>query len=184
MLFFPFSSLAGEELAESLFEKVIGHFTQDNALYPSNITEHETVFSKDGKIEEETVTNLRLKANGKNYFSKVDSCFHNGKQLSKHDVLEIEKELNESEDDILMEVEYIFLAKNRDMVTLNGKAGVEKINGKTCEILSFTQTTSDNKWTGKAWIEQVTGIPVKIMPFVTFKGKAVTETIYASYKIH
>jgi len=145
---------------DSLWQKAVEISAASEDWVPGLIIEKEEVFDEDGKLEESSEVHLRFipEKNGE-IAIKLIKAIENGKEVTEEARDEIEKYLQELEED---EEDNPFNPGVQQNITIKRLNRTRVINDKKCIAYEYKQKTKDAEWYGTAWLEVGTGIPVEV----------------------
>lgn len=129
---------------------------------PGDLVEKETVYDRNGKIEENTERHVqyRITENGEIQTQLLKTIF-NGKDFTEDEKKSLENSTEKDEYLKEDEVEVPFSSEVQHTIQLVERTEGEFIDGIECVLFDYRQSSEGIVWRGKAWIAKKTGIPLK-----------------------
>jgi hypothetical protein len=160
---------------DPLWMKAVRIAAENDNWVPGFVIHYEEVYSRIGIRNETTETHSSLQRHtGKNVEAVFKKVIQNGKDITD----EFKEEFYES---IILEeqeyrVEHPFRVSTQELTNYRQLHKKKVIDGKRCVLYEFTYHNVKGKWKGEAWLDENTGIPVRVEG--TLQSVPLEETWY------
>ena len=157
---------------DTLWAKAVALAEANQNWMPTQWHEMETIFDKNGKVEETSEYLLHLGLTPDNNLDvQIIKAVKNGKDNLK----EARKELEANADAYTRDdpEDNLFDPSIQHTVTATRSGEVKRINGRACAGFTYVQKTRAGTWAGTAWLDAETGMPVQVE--ATMRGLPMEE---------
>lgn len=146
---------------DTLWTKAVALAAANQHWVPTHWRETETIFDKNGKVEETNELRLHLRRTSTSALDiDVLSATKNGKDNA--DKVRSELEVNGGAFARDYPEDNLFAASNQHTVRATQSGEMKRINGRTYIGFSYVQTIPEGNWAGMAWLDAETGIPAQV----------------------
>lgn len=146
---------------DTLWTKAVALAEANQHWVPTQWREVETIFDKNGKVEETNELHLRLSRTSTSALNvEVLRATKNGKDNAN----EIRSELEANGDMLVRDYpeDNLFAPSIQHTVSATRSSNVKHINGRTYIGFTYVQTTPEGDWMGTAWLDAETGMPAQV----------------------
>ena len=158
----PQATLAQTHAAkDTLWAKAVAIAEANESWMPSQWQETEIVFNKKGKVEETTARQLHL---GLTPDYDLDVQLIKATKNGKDNLEEARRELEANRDMNTRESpeENPFDPAIQHTITVTRSSEVKRIDDRAYVAFTYVQKTQEGDWTGTAWLDAETGMPVQV----------------------